>query len=219
MSTVREDIALIRKSVNSVNTDSRLTNKFIYDKLVSATSLIVRREAEMRKIYRSTELFKSLNCIEMIEDDIKSCTNIIIPGCTTISRSKRKIPRAFLTPGGSMIEVYSVDQSVKFIQTNISMYTDIAKREFKGNQRYFWIENDYIYIPEYISEVMLKGVFQDNSLVDKFNTTTSCPSMLNADSFIPSWLREDIYSEVIKSIAGVTKRIPEDENTNSNSNN
>lgn len=218
MPTVREDIAQVRKSVNSLHTDTRMPNKFIYDKILTTTKLILRREAEIRKIYKSTELFFPLDCIDMETLPATKCTNIIIPNCTHISRSIKKLPEVFNTPTGSIINIYDLYQTVQFFQTNTSQYINISKREYKAPQRYYWIENDYLYIPGAISKVMAKGIFIDNAQVEMFNNKSTCYKLLDAPSFIPQWLREDVLNTVINNIAGVTKRIPEDENVNSNTN-
>lgn len=218
MPSVRDDINQIKKSINSVNPDVRFSNKFIYDKLLDITKLLIRREVEMRKIY-SSQLFIPIKCIELETVDVASCTNITIPKCNVLSRSKYKIPKVFQSPNGSIIKVFSVEESFEFHKTNISDYVLISKREFKGPQKYYWIENDYLYIPGYISEVLVKGIFVDGSSVELLNNKNiKCSNFLNADSFIPDWLRKDAFDNVINNIASVTKRIPEDENTNSNSN-
>lgn len=218
MPTIREDIAQVRESVKSLYPDVRMHNKYLYNKILDATKLIFRREVEMRKIFRATELFKSLECIEMEYVNIKSCTNILIPGCNYISKSKKKIPESFLSPTGSILYVFNIIQSQQFFQTTPSMYSDIQRREFKGPQRYFWIEDNYLYIPEQINEVLIKGVFINSSELEIFNNTNKCSKLLDSTSFIPQWLREDVFNVVLNSIAGITKRIPADENTNLNAN-
>jgi len=216
--TVREDIAQVRKGVNSVNLDVRLTNKFIYNKIQDVAKLIIKREAETRKLYKSTELFTTLSCVNLIKDELKNCSNIYIPNCTQVMRSEFKLPKAYLSNTGSILNVYSVDRSVQFFQTTPSGFVNISKREFKGKQKYFWIENDYLIIPDsYITQVGVTGLFIDNTIVDVLNGI-ECSSILESNSTIPDGLRYDVIRTAISEIAGITRRIPEDESPDANAN-
>ncbi len=210
MITVREDIAQVRKLVNSVNYDTRLSNRFIYNKLIDVAKLIVRRDVS---IYKSPELFRTIECVQLELDDLKTCTNIFIPDCKSVMRSVNKIPKAYLSKSGSIVMVYSVDKSVQFQQTTPSSFTNIYKREFKGPQKYFWIQNDYLYIPDsYISEVVVDGIFIDNSWM------TPCGKILESESSLPDGLRTDIIRVTAGELASVMKRIPEDESAELNTN-
>lgn len=212
--TVREDIAQVRKLVNSVHLDGRISNQFIYNKIIDVTKLIMRREAENRRIYRSVELFRTLpDCIELESYEPRFCTNVFLPNCRNIMRSKYKIPKAYLSTTGSIVFVFNVDRSEQFFQTTPSSYADIQKREFRANKIYFWIQDDYIYIPDsYISEVVVDGIFIDNSQVYK-----TC-KILDSDSSIIDGIRTDVIRVAAQEIVGLMKRIPEDESPELNSN-
>lgn len=215
---VRDIISQLREYLNNVNIDQRFTNQYLHSCIITATKLIVKRESETRKLFRSVESFQSLDCIEMISYESKICAGILLP-CSNVMRSKFKIPKAFLSSTGSILLVYSIDRSVQFWQSSPSLYSSISKREFKGEQKYFWIIDDYLYIPDsYITNVTALGLFIDNSEVDKFNGSRGCKFMDSLSS-IPSWLEEDVLKTALQTIAGVTKRIPEDTNPNLNSNN
>ena len=213
--TVRETIAQIRKTVNSVNTDVRLSNRFIYNKLMDVVKLLMKREADTRKIYRSIESFKSISCIKLQPEDLKVCTNLYLPGCRNIMKSVNKIPKTFIGNTGSILLVYNIDKSIQFTQTTPSNYLNVLRREFKSPQKYFWISDDYLYIPDsFIEEVIIYGVFLDLSQT----TDDKCFSLLDADSSIPDWLRTDAIRVTVGEIASVTKRISQDESTELNSN-
>ena len=214
MPSVREDIAQVRKLINSVSLDTRISNQFIYNKIIDTAKLFIKRDADTRRIYRNIELFKTISCVELESVDLVNCTGLYIPNCNNVMRSKNKLPKAFLTSNGSLLNVYSIDRSVQFLQTTPSIFTNILKREFKGNQKYYWILDDYLYIPNsYISEVIVDGVFIDNSeLISK------CNRFLDSTSSIPDYLRTDVFRTVANEIGGITLRIPEDESPELNSN-
>lgn len=210
--TVREDVAQVKKLVNSINSDVRLTNKFVYNKIIDVAKLIVRREADSRKIYKSTELFTTIECVELEQEELKNCTNIWIPDCTSVMKSVNKIPKMFLSSTGSIISVYSIDRSIQFLQTTPSIFATIQKREFKGNDKYFWIANDYLYIPN--SDVV--AVTIDGLVIDR--RKTECEPFLSSESPIPDSLRTDVFRVVATEIGSITKRIPTDEKADLNTN-
>lgn len=207
MPTVREDIAQIRKLVNSVSLDTRITNQYIYNKIIDVAKLIVRRDADSRKIYNTPESFATIDCLELEEVELKNCTNIWIPGCVSVMRSKKKLPKTFLSGNGSILNVFSIDRSVQFIQTTPSKFTAIQQREFKGNQKYFWIQDDYVVIPNSkIVAVTVDGLFIDRSSF----SYNSCLGILDSDSPIPDSLRMDIFRNVATEIGNIMMRIPPD---------
>jgi hypothetical protein len=99
-------------------------------------------------------------------------------------------------------------------------YINIAKREYKGNQLYYWIENDYLYMPHNIDVVLLSGLFIDTSEVTKWNdeNVKACHNFLDSQSSFPDWLRMDIIRVVIQEIGGTRMRITADEKPDENSN-
>lgn len=218
MNTVRTDIAQVRETVNSMGVDVKMPNQYIYSKLFDVASLIIKREVDTRKIFDSSELFIPF-CVPMKSVPTVSCTNLIIPGCDTLSRSVDKLPKTYQTPTGSIITGYNMNRSKQLTQTTPMKYMNIAKREFKGNQLYYWIENDYLYMPHKIDSVLVGGLFIDNSEVAlRIDPTILCSSFLDAASSFPDWLRVDIIRLVAQDIAGVRLRIPSDEKPDENSN-
>lgn len=218
MPTVREDIAQLRKMVNSVHLDTRITNQFLYNKIIDVAKLIIRRDADSRKIYNTLESFASLECVELEQTDIKNCTNIWIPKCSTVMKSVDPLPKAFLSANASIVQVFSIDEieGIQFIQTTPSKFVSIQKREYKGSQRYFWINDEgYLIIPNsFISAVKVYGLFIDRSGFSK----NPCQGILDSESPLPDALRMDILRVAASEIAGVMKRIPEDSSPDMNPN-
>lgn len=214
--TKREEINQVRRLINAVNLDTRISNRFIYNKLQDVAKLFLKREADNnRRIFRSTEFFKTLTCVKLSPVELSSCTNIIIPGCKTVMRSDKKLPKTFIS---SLLSVFSIDRSSQFIQTTPSIFVSISKREFKGRINYFWVADDYLYIPNsYISEVIVDGLFENNHEVLNFESK-NCARLLDVESSIPDTLRMDIIRVVATAIAQMTKRIPLDESPELNSN-
>lgn len=215
MKTNREIISTVRSMLKSVNIDDRLPSAFIYSKIMDVATLIIKRESETRRIFNSGELFKKIECVEMIDVPSKSCSSLPIP-CKNLKRSKIKIPEAFLSSSGSIMYVTAINSSEKLYQTNIDKYIDIAKREFKSKNIFYWISDGYLWIPD--SNIKFIDVYilaKDNSEVDKANGV-KCSRFLDSTTSIPDWMLEDVLRVVIEQIGNITKRIPADENSDLN---
>lgn len=214
---VRDVISQLRTATNSITPDVRKTNQFLNSVLVNTTNLILKREVETRKIYRSIEIFKPIDCINLEPVPTSSC-GVFIPNCNTIMKSTIKIPKAYQSSTGYIIMVYAIDRSVQFHQITPSDYINTRKRQYKGKQKYFWIIDDYLYIPDSsIGIVTALGLFIDNSQVDAINhPEIKCHKFMDSESSIPDWLRKDVIDTATNIIAGVTLRIPQDVNPNLN---
>ena len=210
---VRDIVSQLRELLNNVNVDVRFTNQYLHSCLITATKLILKREAETRKIFRSIEAFQEIECLDLEPASSNFCGGFLVP-CYNLQKSVKPLPDAYLSSVGSILLVYSVDKSVQFLQSTPSQFSSIQKRQFKGNQKYFWIIDNYLYIPNsHITNVSVLGLFIDVSEVDKLNGTKSCKFM-DSDSGIPDWLQEDVLRTALQNIAGVTKKIPEDPSPN-----
>lgn len=208
--TNREIISNARNMLKSVNIDDRLPSAFIYSEIIKVAQLIFKREAESRKIFNSTELFKKIECEELIDVESKKCGNLPIP-CKNLKRSKNKIPKLFLSSTGSIMFVTSVVDSERLTQSNVNDYINISKREFKSKSSFYWVEDDYLWIPN----TSLKFVNIYGIPLSVADLSGGC-NFLDSESSIPGWMLEDVLRVTIEKIANINKRLPADENSNLN---
>lgn len=215
---VRNIISLLRESLNNLNLDMRFSNQFLHNTIITNTALIVRRESESRKIYTNIESFQSIRCLNLESVDMLTCADIIVP-CQNLMKSTVKIPKVYQSNTGPILQVFSLGRITQFHQSTPSSYSTLTKRQYKGNQEYYWIVDDYLYIPGFITNATLLGLFIYPYEVDKLNINDKCLKMMDSECGVPDWLIDAVIDESTKMIAGVTKRIPEDSNPNLNVNN
>ena len=217
MSRVRDVISQLRSTIRNATPDVRFTNQFLHNTIIDAAKLIIKREVESRKIYRSVEEFKSIDCFHLEPFDATACANIFVPVCNNIMRSVEKIPKAYQSSLGYILMVFSVGRLTKFDQTTPAIYESLKKREFKAPNKYFWIIDDYLYIPDSnISVVTILGLFINNAEVDALNGVDSCRFM-DSETGFPQWLEKDILDTAATVLGNITLRVPEDVNPNLNS--
>lgn len=214
--TIREFISLIRNSLNSVRLDDRISAEFIYHVAISNAKLLIKRDADSRRIFKNTSLFKKLDCVELEEVSIAEC-GISLP-CKTIMRSKKPLPESYLSNYGNIIQVFNVLRDKDYRETSITSYKNLLNQKYqtKSTGRY-WISDGYLYVPgSEVETLIVYGLFTDPSQVSSFNNE-SCSSLLDSDFPCPDYLISAVIELTLKQIS-IRKSIVPDEDSNLNNN-
>lgn len=159
--------------------DTRLSNRHIYNALLTARSHILHEEEEkeeqksliMGVPYNEWKV-QTLPCVELIQTTINECPCLPPVGCS-ILKSKEKIPKTFFNKDRvHLISVTSIDGGVQYSET-----TWKAKKYKKGN-RYtshspdYFLRNEHLYVtwskgPKVVS---VSGIFIDPIEVEEFKS-------------------------------------------------
>src|SRR5690606_20582736 len=102
--------SLYSKGVNS--DDSRLSNRHIYNKLLTVRSRIISQEAKKKQRISSWN-YQTIPCIELIKVEAHNCPCIPPLGCQ-ILRSRYPLPKPLSGLSGELIKnVTSIDRTIK----------------------------------------------------------------------------------------------------------
>lgn len=222
--TNRQIISDIITDLRAANLDDKVSKRFILNKLRSYASTLIRQDARNRIIMNLTDLWTDVSCVEMCEAPLVDCCNEDIPDCTTVMRSRKKIPDTYETSYGEMLEVHNPTYAKEFRQTTPKAYKDIKLREFQDKRiKYYWLSNGYLIIPDSsIQIVSIRGVFENPADAKKLNScsteTEKCPSILDQPFVCPDYLISIVKQETLKDLFGFFKRVTTDENPNLNNN-
>lgn len=133
-------------------------------------------------------------------------------------KSQKQLPTVYESSYGDLVKVLTIDGGKEYKQIKPFEYKDIKNREYKdANQRYFWILDHYIYVPDSeVKEIMVIGLFMFHEEVDKLVSGDEC--IFPLDSFFPApdYLLSVVKEAVIKDLATVYKRIIPDVKPNNN---
>ena len=211
--TRRDFISKIAEGLNSTRLDDRLPSKYLYTAGVDMAQVIIKREIDSRRLYNDLSSFRKFDCFKLRPVAPKECNVQLV--CSSIMKSVLPLPKSFTSGYGSVVLVFSGDESYQIIQSNPSSYSSIMKREFKSkNDVYFWVGVDnHIYIPNSsVDTIVVYGLFYED--LDK----GGCTGFLDEEINIPGHLVSDIVKHTVADIANSNKRIPADEDSNLNSN-
>lgn len=216
--TYRKIIYDIIEGVKQHKADSVLSKRKVYSTFYRIAKGLIDRDVRDRKLYKNTDLFKTI-CIETEQVDANTCSCIDIETGCTITRSKNKIPKLLNTIYGPIINsITTVIGSKKIELTTPS--TAVLKSKVKGSTSIFaFIDNDYLFLTKDIEVVKMRGIFEGDiskyicDAKDKVTDTNGCSKWLDTNTFVPDRLLADIVSMTITELLKSFMQIRND-NTN-----
>ena len=142
--------------------DSRLSNRLIYNKLLTTRAKLISEQAK-KKQRVSQWNYQAISCIELIKVPAHECPCLPPIGCD-ILRSKYKLPKPLSGLSGSLIQtVTTIDRSKKLNEVSINAVKSLTGNKYTSKGINYFIEEGYLYItsPSKIEFVRLIGLFED----------------------------------------------------------
>lgn len=214
---IGEFTSVVQNSLNSLSLDDYLSEEYIYSVGISIAQLLIKREADTRKLFKNTALFQSLPCVEMITVPINECGYNF--SCKTLQRSEKKLPTAYLTNFGSLLQVFNITKDLDYKEVSPMQYKEIRNQKYKPRgTKYFWLDNGYLYIPDSEVEVVTVSILSPEILaMAEISNSKGCISALENAFPVPDYMVSTVINETVSHIFN-SKRINKDENPNMNVN-
>ena len=220
MSTKRQVIDSLRNKLRERNADSNYTNQFLYQTLLEQAKWLIQREINSGRIYKSTSLFQPLLCQNVIE------TSPIDPCCPVktnckIYRTECKMPDFWSDEDGPIIKtITSIDNSTSWDITTPTTWASIKVDPYqkKSKQMYAFFSDGYFWFPEQNPhKVNILGFWMDDVSNRNGCAENKCVRYLDTKFTIPDRLEAEMMAKAVELLAGVSKRLQEDEEINKNS--
>lgn len=149
MATLRKLISDVRSFHRLLNTDNSITDRAIASEIEVNSSLLIKRESNLRKLWATDTIFTTIPCLELIEVPISECGGYI--DNQTIARTIIKIPKLSEGNYQYIIQgVYSINvlggTGKKLKEITINRYLNLLKLKNIKQEEYYIITNDYIYV-------------------------------------------------------------------------
>jgi hypothetical protein len=218
--TVRKIISDIAESVQANTLDGRISFRYIYSIVQDKTRTFIKQDSDARLIFKISEVWKRIPCLELEEIDLMEC-GFDIPHCRLLMKSKLAIPEVFQSKYGNMLKVLTINGQKELKQTTFHDYIDIQRREWKNpNIIYFILFEGHIFVPDSeIEDVTVLGLFKHPYEVTRIvEPDSNCLSILDEPAPVPDYILDIVKMEAKKEIAELYRRIPRDEVANNNTN-
>lgn len=187
MSTGRKLISDVRGMHKLLSTDSLITDRVIFSELRNVSSLLIKRETNLRKLWATDTLFTTIPCLEMIEVPISECCNYV-DECT-IARTKFKLPQLAEGNYQYVIQgVYSINalsgKGKKLKEITVNRYINLLKLPVIKNEEYYWITNDYLYVTNpMVQSIRLVAYFEQDVPNDVMYPECGCGNNVTDEEY------------------------------------
>lgn len=212
-------VSRIQSLLKGTSKDGRISRRLILKTAESKTKFLIAQKLNDRSLYREQNLYQTISCIELIDQDIIRCPIIEFKSCRGLKRSKLKLPELVHSKyGTSLKEVTSIDGQYSFEPITPTQYRLNKKRTLKTKTDYFYVQDGYLYLPD--SEVeMVDIIVLTTDLYDLEQCSScsenKCKSAWDFEFICPDKLLEVVIQETIKELS-LNKQIREDVNPNLN---
>lgn len=215
--TLRQVLSDLSSDVNALNIDDRLSFRFLASKFKDKIQTFIRQDARSRELVSETSIWKPISCVKLKDVPAIDCCDV--DDGSFVKKSKIRIPEAYSTTYGNLIKVFTLNGSFEYKQIKSFEYKDYVNREY-GNAKPFWIEDQYIYIPNSTLKSVKVLLIPKNPLeVDILNgKCDKCTSPLDVELNYPAYLITAAKKAVLEELAGVTVKVVTDEKPNENKN-
>lgn len=223
MATYREIISRIENSLNSLTKDTFIPRRYILSVFKSKAEFFMAQKLFDKTLFRETSLFKWVNCVQMVEEDVIKCGKLEFKRCKSLMKSKKKLPKVLWSKyGSSVILVTTIDGEKEYKLISQVDYMNLLKRpnseKFIG--KFAIIVDDYLYLPD--SEIKMVNILI-YTLDEKADDLSDCKECDDCESYwdkevlISDKIREVVIQETLKEVS-MRLQIPKDENPQGDSN-
>lgn len=207
MNTLRQIVSDIRSMNKLTSSDNTITDRAIASEVRTTSSLLIRRELLLRRLWNTPTIFTNLKCLQMCEVPLAECCSYKSP-CTIRKSSCKIVGIADLGTFGLAIQgVFNIDGTKKFKETNPSEYENILKLGLKNKTNFYWFQDQYLYIADPdVEAVNLIAYFEDfklegeNCQCDNVDSSSACTNPLDMPFKCPDYLVNNVKTLVNQSI-------------------
>jgi len=217
MNTYRETVSRVANTLRALSKDNRLPRRYILKTLQDKAKFFISAKMADKSLYRETNLFKTLDCVEMIPIDMYKCDIIEFRSCKKLMRSAKKLPELIYSKyGSSILEVTSIDGEFLFKPITLAQYRLNKQRAGESKQQYFYVKDGYLFLPnsevERVSVYLLTLDLYESAQCSDCSDE-KCKSFWDFEFPLPDKIIEIVVSETLKELS-MNRQLQEDQNPN-----
>jgi hypothetical protein len=131
------------------------------------------------------------------------------------------VPDIWMDDAGPIMRaVSSVDNSTYFFYITATNWQNRRNDPYDklAKNNYVFFANGYLWFPEHNPHKINLEAFFIEDVADKNDCAEKKPCLrfLDGRFFVPEWLEAEMFSKALELLAGVSKRLPEDEQIDKN---
>lgn len=215
----KEIVSRIQNNLNTLNKDMFIPRRFILSVFKSKLEFLMAQKFYDKSLFRETNLYKWINCVEMEEIDSVSCGKIELQTCNTLMQSVKKLPKLIWTRYGStVLMITNIDGSKEYKVISHSYYQTIKKNKnfekFKGTYAIIYPDNKIVIPDVYVKRInVLLFTLDENAdeMSECGDENSKCMSYWDKEIEISDKVAEVAIQETLKEVS-MRVQIQPDEN-------
>jgi len=212
----RDIIQIIQEEFNKgvPSDDTRLSNRFIYNKALSVRNLLLMQKVNSKQSITIEDT--STLCVDMIDVNGVDCCGYT--GTCNVIRSKEKIPSIVQSIYGPLIKSISgpnFKRKISLIDESQIPY--LSGMRYSSSVAKYFIADDYLYLigKDVPRKIRLMAVFENPLDVLNCNAEDSCKSYLDLDFKLQGGLTDSLIQIVSEQLLKTFMQVKEDKINNS----
>lgn len=214
-------VSRVSNGLNAINKDTRISKRYILEVATSKAITLMAQKFRDKSLFREVNILTDIPCFELTKVDKFKCDIVEFKSCNQVMKSKNKLPELVYSKfGSSLKEVTNIDYSLEFRPTTISKYRRDKKRRGFGEDSFFYIKDDYLFLPDSNVQRVSLALYTPNSYEATKKSSCEVDKCLNPWDFefkCSSKLVDIVIQETIKEVS-FKLQIATDENPNMDDN-
>lgn len=219
--TNTELVSRIVNDVRALNKDEHISRRSILHIAKNKAKFLISQKLRDKSLYREDNLFSTIKCFNLKKDDIVKCDIIEFRKCSSIMKSKSKLPElVFSKFGSSIVSVTTIDGMTEFLPMNLTKYRLNTKRRFSKfiSQNYYYVRDGYLYLPDTeIKSVDVTLLTLNTDEVEEVSGCSECDpckSIWESEFICSDKLLEAVIQDTLQEVLSTFRQITPDENPN-----
>ena len=213
-----EAVSTIINQLKYLNKDEHISRRFILSKLRENAKNLIAQKLRDRSLYREDSLESWIDCLQMERIEGVKCDIVEFKSCKEVMRSVKQLPDIIYSKYGAAItKVYSIDGESEYDYTTLRQYSNNKRRKNYG-QKFFYIKNNYLYLPDSTTErVNLPVITLETEKIPQLSgcgNTNECKSVWEYEFIGSDKLQKAVIDMTIMELLQSHRQIIPDEQPN-----
>lgn len=208
MVTNAELISRLKNANKFLADDDVISDRYLYSLLKQKASILIKREANQRKLLTSDNVYQNYECVDLISARGSEC-DLNCP----VRRTRNKLPKIEEGLYSYFIQgVFNTSNSEEIFPTTIRDYINHSKLRIKSPKKFYTIKDSYLYVLDPDVECINIYAYFTESIEDLDGT--QCVSMYDKEFKIPAYLIDSLIELCNQSLINYHKLPIEQEDNN-----
>lgn len=208
MVTNSDLISRLKNANKFLADDDLISDRYLYSILKQKASVLIKREANLRKLLTSDNVYQNYECVDLMLVNGSEC-DLNCP----IRRTKNKLPKIEEGLYSYFIQgVFNTSNSVEIFPSTIRDYINHNQLRIKSPKKFYTIKDSYLYVLDPDVECINIYAYFTESIEDLDGT--QCVSMYDKEFKIPAYLIDSLIELCNQSLINYHKLPVEQEDNN-----